>query len=71
VQTTSPTLSLHPASPSHFLFFISDPIHHDTPAGSYDADAVQAELGALIKKHPVIMFAWSFSPFSKNVSRWV
>ena len=55
--TTSP----HP--PSFSLRFFS---LHPSP-GSYDEDAVTAELEALIKKHPVIIFAWSFSPFSKNV----
>ena len=36
------------------------------PQGSYDADAVNAQLDATIKSSPVVVFTWSFSPFSKR-----
>ena len=34
--------------------------------GTYDKAAVAAELAALIKSAPVVVFTWSFSPFSKK-----
>ena len=34
--------------------------------GTYDEKEVAAELKALIASQPVVVFAWSFSPFSKN-----
>ena len=35
-------------------------------SGTYDEEEVAAELKALIASAPVVVFAWSFSPFSKN-----
>ena len=34
--------------------------------GKYDEEEVAAELEELITSAPVVVFAWSFSPFSKN-----
>lgn len=34
--------------------------------GKYDEDEVDAELRSLIASSPVVVFAWSFSPFSNN-----
>jgi hypothetical protein len=66
-----PSLFIHPhPSPALSLslfFFIPSLFLFPAHAGKYDVDATQAELAGLIKKHPVIVFAWSFSPFSNNV----
>jgi glutaredoxin 3 len=40
--------------------------HNKKTLGSYDEEEVAAELEELIASAPVVVFAWSFSPFSKN-----
>lgn len=44
----------------------ANPTHLSPHTGSYDEDAVASQLESLIASAPVVVFTWSFSPFSQK-----